>query len=476
VSAASLNTTCTPPSIENEKPDPLAGAGLARNETTDEKNTDTQTHPVNPELVAIQCIAAQPDLLNSCPLCPRNMSDRDMREALNAALAIHKRGELVAAFSIARELGKPELSQTLTAGDLYGKEAETFTTCCADVLAAFRNSPSGKLLASVEARRVTKAAPPAEPETRIYLAGKPVCTPGNLTNIISKAKTGKTAGIGGILASAVAAAAGRTGMDTLRFNAANPAGKALVLMDTEQSTYDAYLCLTRALDRAGEETDPPWLCAYSLAGVADDQLRSVLPDMLDEVSRRHGGIFAVILDGVADFVADVNDPKECNPFVAELHGMAIRHDCPIINVIHSNEGQRAGDDGRGHLGKQLTRKAESNLLLKKTNDVTVITSEKQRKAPITEADGVAFKWSDAEQRHVSCGAPASSKDAEKKATLTDLAAEVFGADRNIKWSELERRIGAARNLKGNTPGRRIDEMKRLGVIKLSLMGNYERIT
>ncbi len=332
------------------------------------------------------------------------------------------------------------------------------------------------IMERMEARRITAAHVPAEPVPIFYLAGKPIATRGNLSSLIAKAKTGKTASIGGIVASAVAAAAVRTGLDTLGFTASNPEGKALIVLDTEQSTFDAHQCvIIRAVGRAGEKADPPWLYAYSLAGMAAGELRSVLPSLLATISRKHGGIFAVILDGGADFVSDVNDPKECNAFVAELHGLAITHDCHIMSVIHSNEGQRTGDDGRGHLGKQLTRKAESNLLLKKEGDVTTITSEKQRKAPITAADGVAFKWSDEEGRHVSCGSPAKFKDEEKKGALSDLAAEVFGTDSNLQWSELERRIGAARNLKGNTPGRRIDEMKRLRVIKIGLLGRYERV-
>jgi hypothetical protein len=144
-------------------------------------------------------------------------------------------------------------------------------------------------------------------------------------------------------------------------------------------------------------------------------------------------------------------------------------------VIHSNEGLKSGDDGRGHLGKQLTRKAESNLLLKKEGETTAITSEKQRKAPITAADGVAFKWSDEEGRHISCGIPIAVKEEAKIADLRDLANEVFATESGLRWAELNRRIADARNLKGNTPDRRIKEMRRLGVIKQSSFGLYERV-
>lgn len=331
------------------------------------------------------------------------------------------------------------------------------------------------LIDKLETRRLKASAPPPEPVTRFFVAGKPIATPGNLATLISKAKTGKTAGVGGIIASAVAAASGKIGLDTLGFTASNPEGKALVLFDTEQSQFDAYTCYMRALRRGGEDTDTPWLHAYGVVGWLAGELREELGPAMEQAAKANGGVFAVVLDGVADFVTDVNDPKECNAFVAELHGLANEYDCPIICIIHSNEGKTAGDDARGHLGKQLARKSESNLLLKKVGEVTTITSEKQRKAPITEADGVAFKWSDEEGRHISCDAPSATRASNKTLDLHDLADEVFGTEKALKWKDLKDRIAAARELKGNTPERRITDMKALGVIRQTPFGQYERV-
>lgn len=259
--------------------------------------------------------------------------------------------------------------------------------------------PAPAARANPEACRVRFTAPPAQPTTRLFLAGKPVCTPGNLTTIISRAKTGKTATLGGAIAAIIAAHHDRPNLDTLGFTAPHTS-EAVVLIDTEQSPYDAWTCHSRTLARAAESADPDWLCHYALVGYSPRRLRDCLPPILDRAKAKHQGIFTLVLDGVADFVTSVNDEAECNDFIAWLRTLSIAYDCPVICVIHSNEGVKNGDDGRGWLGKELTRKAESNLLLKKTGDTTTITSDKQRKAPITEADGIAFKWSDEHQRHV----------------------------------------------------------------------------
>ncbi len=108
---------------------------------------------------------------------------------------------------------------------------------------------------------------------------------------------------------------------------------------------------------------------------------------LMESAHDFNGLFAVIVDGVADLVLDVNDAKECNALVAKLHALAIKYDCPdrIICVIHENPNADTGKM-RGHLGSQLERKAESNLRLRKKEDVTVVFSDRQRRrAPILES-------------------------------------------------------------------------------------------
>ncbi len=325
---------------------------------------------------------------------------------------------------------------------------------------------------ALESRRVSACNAPVEPVTRLFLAGKPVATPGNLQSLISKVKTGKTATIGGAVAAIIAASTGRTDVDTLGFTSSKPTG-AVVVIDTEQSPYDAYMCYKRTLQRADTEKDPEWLCHYALVGYSVAQRKEALVLALETSAKKHGGVFTVVLDGVAHFVLSVNDEGECNALVTWLRSLTVQYNCPIFCVIHSNETIKAGDDGRGHLGKALMRESESNLLLKKSNEVTVITSEKQRKAPITEEDGVAFKWSDAEQRHVSCGTPMGSKEAEKRADLHDLANEVFDGKTVMKWTDILTAIMAARTLSRNSADRRIQEMKRLGVIQSTFSGQYE---
>lgn len=276
----------------------------------------------------------------------------------------------------------------------------------AEALADASNTSATSAAATLReamARRVTVSNPPKEPVTRLFLAGKPIATPGNIQTMTAKAKAGKTAAIGAAVASVVAAVTGTASLrDTIKFSAPNPKGYAVIVIDTEQSPYDAWTCYQRILARAGEAQDPPWLLHLALVGYSVARRKSALKAVLEYARNMFGGIFMVIIDGVAHFVSSVNELEESNTLADWLRELSVTYDTAILCVIHSNEGMKTGDDSRGHLGKQLMRDAESNLLLKKDGEITTITSEKQRKAPITDSDNVAFKWSDEAGRHITC--------------------------------------------------------------------------
>lgn len=324
------------------------------------------------------------------------------------------------------------------------------------------------LRARADTRRFDLAKPPPAPVPRFFINGKAVCTPGNLSNIIAQAKAGKTSVISAAIAAVIVAEFGLTDRDCLGITATPPGGFVVLHFDTEQSPHDHFELLRRTLNRAGIAEQPPWLFSYGLAGFSAKELRQFLAICLEDFAAEGRRVFAVIIDGSADMVSDVNDAEECNAFVAELHALAIKFDAPIINVVHENPGDSKASTGkmRGHLGSQLERKAESNLRLRKTEEITVIFSEKMRRAPILEADGPRFKWSDAAGMHVSCESAGDARRLAETEDLRDLAAEIFADGGTMGWQDLVEAIRHARNIKSDTTaGKRIKQMKALGLVR-----------
>jgi hypothetical protein len=313
---------------------------------------------------------------------------------------------------------------------------------------------------------------PQKPEPRLNLAGTSIATPGNIACLAAQAKLGKSSAIGAAISAIFVSENKIEGRDCLSFGAAATNSRAVLLIDTEQSAWDAFNHIARALRRAGIEQLPDWFHSYQLAGYGAKRLRKLLPQLLEALRLRHGGIFLAILDGVADFVEDPNDQRETNPFVSDLHALAIQYDCPILCIIHENPGSETGKT-RGHLGSQLARKAETNLRLKKTDGVTVIFSEQQRGAPILESNGPRFVWSDEEGMHISVQSIGDTKAATKRMELLDLAHEVFGGNKRLKWAEIHPQIMSARDCSKATAERRINEMKKLNVIRSAGFGLWE---
>ena len=331
-------------------------------------------------------------------------------------------------------------------------------------------SAKGKIADRLKSRSFDLSNPPDEAPARILINARPVCSPGNITNLIAQAKAGKTAFTSALIAAAIVADAELQDRDTLGVTATAPGTLNLLHIDTEQSPFDHDQLIRLCLRRAGVATPPKWLRSYALAGFNAKDLRLSLTALLAQFSR-DGGLYAVILDGAADFVDDVNDPGECNPFVAELHHLAIEHNCPIITVVHENPGQDFGKM-RGHLGSQLERKAESNLRLRKTEEVTTVFSEKMRKAPILEKDGPRFKWSNADSMHVSCVSLGTTKDDAKRDKLRDFAQAVFEhlGKSSARYAEFLKSMQEIRKISSSYAEDKFGEMKRLEVLSKDLMG------
>ena len=299
------------------------------------------------------------------------------------------------------------------------------------------------------------------------LCGNVISTPGNLTSITSAVKTGKSAVIGAMQASVMA------GVDsgcTLDFTSSNPKAKALLSFDSEQSPDDHWQANSRALRRAGLQAPPPWLFSYCLTGLGSKRAWECVREAIRIAADQHGGVHSVLIDGVADLVADVNDPAESNEFVAELHEIAIQHDCSIVGVIHFNPNS---EKTRGHLGSQLERKAETNLRLDKADLVTTIWSDKQRRAPIPKGSGPSFAWSDTAGMHVSVESPKSSKDTAKREALLALAEDIFGDHSAMRYSDLVSTVQKLRTVKERAAEKKVGEMIALTVLRKSVAGMYQ---
>jgi hypothetical protein len=329
---------------------------------------------------------------------------------------------------------------------------------------AVEEEARAKLRKKLAAVRFDASNPPLAPVPRLLINGQDVCTPGNLTTIIAQTKAGKSAFVGAAIAAVIAADRRLEDQDTLGWSAGAPGGKVLLHFDTEQSPFDHFRCIERELQRVGGYPAPDWLRSYCCTGFSRSDLKAAVRLAVEDAVKAPG-VFAMIIDGISDLVTSVNELEECAALVAEVRELSVIADCPVIAVIHDNEGSRAQGDGRGHLGKELMRKAESNLRLKKIGDVTVAFSEKMRRAPIPEKDGPRFRWCDERRMHVS---EVLAPDPD----LVRLARDVFEEGREVGANVAKRRIRDLQGCSDGTSKNRWREMVTQKIVLKSPGGKY----
>lgn len=261
-----------------------------------------------------------------------------------------------------------------------------------------------------------------KPVAVFTLKGQVISTPGNITTIYALPKAGKSAVISCLISCAIS----NKGGDYLGWAASpNPSSKALVHFDTEQSRYDHEQIVIRALKR-GDCAKPSWVHSYCVTGFDIKIRMEALKEELKRRNQQHGGIFAVLIDGIGDYIPDVNDPKTSTELVNELQALAIEYSCVIVVVLHENPGDKnAKNAGRGHLGSHLSRKSESNIRLAKADGIISQYTEVSRHASIPKIDGHTFTWDEENYTHASCEQTNSERRPRSKKDESTSIIEVF---------------------------------------------------
>jgi len=325
-----------------------------------------------------------------------------------------------------------------------------------------------EIIKRLDDRRFSITSPPEKPVPLFSIGDSVIATAGNIVVLSAQAKTGKSAFLSGLIGAALADDVD----DDLTFGvkARNTTGKAILHFDTEQSRYDHYTLVARAIRRGGLSTPPVFLRSYCLTDVEIHERR----EMLRQELARAGSVYAVMLDGVADFVTDPNDPEESFSFVAEIHRLAIQYDCAIIGILHENPGTEHGKT-RGHLGSQLERKAETNLrMVKDANEITTVWTEKARHCSIPKTGGIRFAFDTGKGYHVRVESANEARSSAAQDELTAFAASCFeNAKHGLTWGELLRKIMNLAALKEAGARRKIERMCEAGIIQKNLMHKYE---
>lgn len=152
-------------------------------------------------------------------------------------------------------------------------------------------------------------------------------------------------------------------------------GQDVYHFDTEQGLWHCLRGFRKVADMS--ETNDGYL-TYSLRTIDYKKRLGFIEHKL--ANAPEGSVGLVVIDGIADLVADVNDIEASNLVVQKLMEWSTLYNCHIITVIHSNYGS---NKPTGHLGSFCEKKCETQISLEydeETKRVAVSCKRSRNKA------------------------------------------------------------------------------------------------
>ena len=196
------------------------------------------------------------------------------------------------------------------------------------------------------------------PPQIIWIDNSTIATLGNFSASTGKAKSKKTFNVSAIVAASLA------GKQVLNYRAHLPEGKQRILyVDTEQSRFHCHNVLERILKLAGlpDTTDNERLDFICLREYSP----AIRIEVIDYALRRGKGYGLVVIDGIRDLMLDINSTSESVEVINKMMEWSSKYDLHIHCVLHLNKGD---NNVRGHIGTEMSNKAETVLVISKDSD------------------------------------------------------------------------------------------------------------
>ena len=203
-------------------------------------------------------------------------------------------------------------------------------------------------LKALEGHRIRPDTPLPQVEFLFRLHGKPCFARGELVGLSGKAKSGKT-----FVCSILMALCFRN--QVLSVDRIEPRRLHVLWYDTEQSEESTQDILChRVIPLTGIPEDQFPMAQFDVFNVRGEAWSDRLP-MLEAAVRRYSPDL-VVLDGIRDLVADINDGVVAQDVVERLMHLASERHCCIVCVLHQNKSQE-DRNLRGWIGTELKNKA-----------------------------------------------------------------------------------------------------------------------
>lgn len=183
---------------------------------------------------------------------------------------------------------------------------------------------------------------------------------GELLTISGESKAGKSA-----LVSAMISKVLNANSDGFNIIKTERTEFPILHFDTEQPVHRHQDNLKYSImKRAGLSSLPEQFMSYNLRRLSVVERKLMVSELIESARLVFGGVFMVVLDGIADFILDTNSNTESASIVTWALEMSTEYNCGVVSIIHLNPSADGYVKQRGHLGSELQRKTDSMLVVK----------------------------------------------------------------------------------------------------------------
>lgn len=255
--------------------------------------------------------------------------------------------------------------QLITIASRIHQEAYEDTTDCFNLLdntlenlTKFRDTTTlenteEKTKALWKERMLVEQPPPEIP--LITINGATIATAGNHSLILGKKKSRKTLFI--------------TWLIHQYFQQNRGKNDDILLFDTEQGKSHVWKVKQKIKKLTGFD-----LPIFTLRGMAPADRREFVANTVKYWPIKPK---IVVLDGVRDFMSNINDADETTEVIVWLEKLILGYSLHIMEILHLN---KTDNNARGHIGSELLNKAEVTIELEKDekSGVTIVKCESSR--------------------------------------------------------------------------------------------------
>lgn len=296
--------------------------------------------------------------------------------------------------------------------------------------ATLKVMPGSYTLDHYKKLRITKESKILQPDPTITIDGAAVASPGNITAISAGPKAGKTA----LAAILIAKAITKDG-EIKEFNKIkvlpNKDCKAVLHFDTEQSDADQQYLVNSILQRAKFAKTPDHYQSYNFRRLIINDYKEKTENICKLAYMKFGGIYLILVDGIADYIKNVNDEEQADDIVRFYTKLAMEYNCPVIVLVHLNPGT---DKERGHLGSIIQRRCYALMSITKRKGISAVQLKLLRKAGNSETPSIYFAYNETKGFHEEVLNMKHISTVNKDNRIKELAEVIFQKQNAYKYT------------------------------------------